>query len=69
VLLGVENAGPSVGNGGMHVVRDPTTLCVRCFDSGGDRDGSCCRARCGGDVECLYEFEVGGFVDGLEVES
>jgi hypothetical protein len=29
VLLGVENAGPSVGNYGVHVVRDPTTLCVR----------------------------------------
>lgn len=29
VLLGVENAGPSVGNGGMHVVTDPTSLCVR----------------------------------------
>jgi len=29
VLLGVETAGPSVGNGRMHVVRDPTTLCVR----------------------------------------
>jgi len=29
VLLGLENAGPGVGGGGVHVVRDATTLAVR----------------------------------------
>lgn len=29
VLLGLENAGPSVGNHGVHVVKDATTLAVR----------------------------------------
>jgi hypothetical protein len=29
VLLGCENAGPSVGNATMHVIRDPTTVMVR----------------------------------------
>jgi Poly(ADP-ribose) polymerase catalytic domain len=29
VLLGLENVGPSVGSGGVHVVRDATTLAVR----------------------------------------
>lgn len=29
VLLGCENAGPSVGNSSMHVIRDPSTVMVR----------------------------------------